>query len=162
MDHLLDQTTQRQKEFHGKRDGDARWRQAYYAAQRWRRNQCLRLIEQTQRNRCLANSGVVHADYRCLIEPRRGAAQFGPIRRHFGATSSAGAGSSFGPCHGAPPRPSGDTPLGPQREDPRGLGSIVIPVARALPAISGGFRTLGALRPPRFASQIFFSKESET
>lgn len=38
--------------------------QAYSSAQGWQRNQCNRLVDQTERERCLANTSVSYDDYR--------------------------------------------------------------------------------------------------
>ncbi len=40
------------------------WQQAYSAAQGWQRNQCYRLVEQTERERCLNNTNMPYEDYR--------------------------------------------------------------------------------------------------
>lgn len=40
------------------------WQQAYSAGQGWQRNACNRLIEQTERERCLSNANVSYEDYR--------------------------------------------------------------------------------------------------
>jgi hypothetical protein len=40
------------------------WQQAYSASQTWQRNACNRLIEQTERERCLSNAAMTYEDYR--------------------------------------------------------------------------------------------------
>lgn len=40
------------------------WQQAFLSAQGWQRNQCYRLPEQIDRERCLANSSMSYDDYR--------------------------------------------------------------------------------------------------
>jgi hypothetical protein len=40
------------------------WQQAYYGAQESQRNACNRLIEQTERERCLSNANMSYEDYR--------------------------------------------------------------------------------------------------
>ncbi len=40
------------------------WQQAYSAGQTWQRNACNRLIEQTERERCLSNASMPYDDYR--------------------------------------------------------------------------------------------------
>jgi hypothetical protein len=44
------------------------WQQAYSAGQQWQRNACNRLVEQTERERCLSNANMSYADYRRQIE----------------------------------------------------------------------------------------------
>jgi hypothetical protein len=44
------------------------WQQAYSAGQGWQRNQCTRLIEQTERERCLSNANMPYEDYRRQAE----------------------------------------------------------------------------------------------
>jgi len=44
------------------------WQQAYSAAQEWQRNQCNRLTEQTERDRCLNNTKMSYEDYRRQTE----------------------------------------------------------------------------------------------
>ena len=39
------------------------WQQAYSSAQGWQRNRCNRLVEETERERCLANSSMSYDDY---------------------------------------------------------------------------------------------------
>jgi hypothetical protein len=40
------------------------WQQAYSASQTWQRNACNRLIEQTERERCLGSTNMTYGDYR--------------------------------------------------------------------------------------------------
>jgi uncharacterized membrane protein len=40
------------------------WQQAYDSAQGWQRNACYRIIEQTERDRCLAGTGMSYEQYR--------------------------------------------------------------------------------------------------
>ena len=40
------------------------WQQAYSAGQEWQRNSCNRLIEPTERERCLSNNSMSYDDYR--------------------------------------------------------------------------------------------------
>ncbi len=40
------------------------WQQAYSAGQAWQRNACNRLVEQTERERCLSNTNMPYDDYR--------------------------------------------------------------------------------------------------
>ena len=44
------------------------WQQAYSASQTWQRNACNRLIEQTERERCLSNTNMTYDDYRRQTE----------------------------------------------------------------------------------------------
>jgi hypothetical protein len=44
------------------------WQQGYLAAQEWQRNQCNRLIEQSERERCLSNTKMSYEDYRRQTE----------------------------------------------------------------------------------------------
>jgi hypothetical protein len=44
------------------------WQQAYSSTQGWQQNQCYRLVEQTERERCLANASTSYDDYRRQIE----------------------------------------------------------------------------------------------
>ena len=44
------------------------WQQAYWASQGWQRNQCNRLVEQTERERCLRNANMPYEDYRRQTE----------------------------------------------------------------------------------------------
>jgi hypothetical protein len=44
------------------------WQQAYSAAQEWQRNQCNRLTEQTERDRCLNSTKMSYEDYRRQTE----------------------------------------------------------------------------------------------
>jgi hypothetical protein len=44
------------------------WQQAYSAGQGWQRNQCNRLVEQTERERCLSNANMPYEDYRRQTE----------------------------------------------------------------------------------------------
>jgi hypothetical protein len=47
------------------------WQQAYSAAQSWQRNACHRLVEQTERERCLSNTNMTYQDYRHQVEAKR-------------------------------------------------------------------------------------------
>jgi hypothetical protein len=47
------------------------WQQAYSAGQQWQRNACNRLIEQTERERCLRNANMPYEDYRRQSEGTR-------------------------------------------------------------------------------------------
>ena len=40
------------------------WQQAYSAGQTYQRNACNRLIEQTERERCLSNTNMTYENYR--------------------------------------------------------------------------------------------------
>jgi hypothetical protein len=40
------------------------WQQAYSSGQGWQRNACNRLVEQTERERCLSNANMSYEDYR--------------------------------------------------------------------------------------------------
>jgi hypothetical protein len=40
------------------------WQQAYSAGQTWQRNACNKLVEQTERDRCLSNANLSYDDYR--------------------------------------------------------------------------------------------------
>jgi len=40
----------------------------YYVAQAWQRGSCTRLVEQTERERCLSNTNMSYEDYRRHIE----------------------------------------------------------------------------------------------
>jgi hypothetical protein len=44
------------------------WRQAYSSGQAWQRNACNRLIEQTERERCLRNADLPYDEYRRQTE----------------------------------------------------------------------------------------------
>jgi hypothetical protein len=44
------------------------WQQAYSSAQGWQRNQCYRLVEQTERDRCLSNANMAYEDYQRQTE----------------------------------------------------------------------------------------------
>ena len=44
------------------------WRQAYSAGQGWQCNECNRLVEQTERERCLSNANMSYEDYRRQTE----------------------------------------------------------------------------------------------
>jgi len=44
------------------------WQQAYSASQSWQRNACNRLVEQTERERCLSNTNMTYDDYRRKTE----------------------------------------------------------------------------------------------
>ena len=51
--------------------GGCAWQQGYLAAQGWQRNACYRLVEQTERDRCLARTNVTYDDYRRQAEPKK-------------------------------------------------------------------------------------------
>ena len=40
------------------------WQQAYSSAQGWQRSACYRLVEQAERDRCLANAAMPYDEYR--------------------------------------------------------------------------------------------------
>jgi len=40
------------------------WQQAYSTAQEWQRSQCNRIVEQAERERCLANASMTYDEYR--------------------------------------------------------------------------------------------------
>ena len=40
------------------------WQQGYLSAQGWQRNQCQRLPDQTERERCLASGAMSYDEYR--------------------------------------------------------------------------------------------------
>ena len=40
------------------------WQQAFLSAQGWQRNQCYKLPEQIDRERCLASNSMSYSDYR--------------------------------------------------------------------------------------------------
>jgi hypothetical protein len=40
------------------------WQQAYSGGQTWQRNACNRLVEQTERDRCLRNADLPYKEYR--------------------------------------------------------------------------------------------------
>jgi len=40
------------------------WQQAYSAGQEWQRNACNRLLEQSERERCLSSASMSYDDYR--------------------------------------------------------------------------------------------------
>jgi len=40
------------------------WQQGYLSAQGWQRNQCQKLPDQTERERCLANTAMSYDQYR--------------------------------------------------------------------------------------------------
>ncbi len=44
------------------------WQQAYSAGQQWQRNACNRLVEQTERERCLQSTNMSYEDYRRQAE----------------------------------------------------------------------------------------------
>ena len=44
------------------------WQQAYFAGQQWQRNACNRLVEQTERERCLSTANMSYEDYRRQTE----------------------------------------------------------------------------------------------
>jgi hypothetical protein len=45
------------------------WQQAYHVSQAWQRSSCTRLVEQTERDRCLSNSNMLsYDDYRRQTE----------------------------------------------------------------------------------------------
>lgn len=44
------------------------WQQAYLSAQGWQRNQCNRLVEPTEGERCLTNANMPYDDYRRRTE----------------------------------------------------------------------------------------------
>ena len=44
------------------------WQQAYSAGQQWQRNACNRLVEQTERERCLQSTNMSYGDYRRQAE----------------------------------------------------------------------------------------------
>jgi hypothetical protein len=44
------------------------WQQAFLSAQGWQRNQCNRLTEQAERDRCLKNTKMSYEDYRRQTE----------------------------------------------------------------------------------------------
>ena len=46
------------------------WQRAYYGARESPRNACNRLIEQTERERCLSNANMSFEDYRLHTERR--------------------------------------------------------------------------------------------
>ena len=43
------------------------WQQAYTSAQGWQRNTCYRLVDATERERCLGTSGMPYDEYRRRI-----------------------------------------------------------------------------------------------
>jgi len=47
------------------------WEQAYSAGQQWQRHQCNRLVEQTERERCLRNANMPYENYRRQSEGTR-------------------------------------------------------------------------------------------
>jgi len=47
------------------------WQQFYSAGQEWQRNACNRLLEQTERDRCLASSSMSYDDYRRRADPTK-------------------------------------------------------------------------------------------
>jgi hypothetical protein len=55
------------------------WQQAYASAQNWQRQSCYRLVEQIDRDRCLANTGMPYDDYRRRTAD--GAASSGPSKQ---------------------------------------------------------------------------------
>ena len=40
------------------------WQQAYSGGQEWQRNACNRLLEQSERERCLSSASMSYEDYR--------------------------------------------------------------------------------------------------
>ena len=44
------------------------WQLAYYTGQAWQRSSCTRLVEQTERDRCLSNANMSYDDYRRQTE----------------------------------------------------------------------------------------------
>jgi len=44
------------------------WQQAYFVAQQWQRNECNRLVEQAERDRCVRNATMSYEDYRRQTE----------------------------------------------------------------------------------------------
>ncbi len=44
------------------------WQQAYSSAQGWQQNQCNRLVDQTERDRCVAKTNMSYDDYQRKIE----------------------------------------------------------------------------------------------
>jgi hypothetical protein len=44
------------------------WQQLYSAGQEWQRNSCNRLIEATERERCLNSNSIAYDDYRRRTE----------------------------------------------------------------------------------------------
>jgi hypothetical protein len=44
------------------------WQQAYASAQGWQRNACYRVIDQTERDRCLTNTNMSYDEYRSRSE----------------------------------------------------------------------------------------------
>ena len=45
------------------------WQQlGYFAGQQWQRNACNRLVEQTERDRCVSNANMSYEDYRRQTE----------------------------------------------------------------------------------------------
>jgi hypothetical protein len=47
------------------------WQQGYSASQTWQRNACNRLVEQTERERCLSNTNMTYDDYRRQVEAKK-------------------------------------------------------------------------------------------
>jgi len=47
------------------------WQQAYYGGQGWQRNMCNKLVDQTERERCLSNANMTYEDYRRQTEGSR-------------------------------------------------------------------------------------------
>jgi hypothetical protein len=45
------------------------WQQAYSASQNWQRNACNKLLEQTERERCLSNTYMTYDEYRRNTRP---------------------------------------------------------------------------------------------
>lgn len=54
------------------------WQQAYASAQNWQRESCYRLVDQVERDRCLATTRMPYDDYRRRAAD--GAASAGPSR----------------------------------------------------------------------------------
>ena len=44
------------------------WQHAYSAVQGWQRNECNRLVEQTERERCLGKANMSYEEYRRQTE----------------------------------------------------------------------------------------------
>ena len=47
------------------------WQQAYSAGQEWQRNACNRLLEQSERDRCLSGTSMSYDDYRRRTDATR-------------------------------------------------------------------------------------------
>jgi hypothetical protein len=48
--------------------GGCTWQQAYSAGQIYQRNACYKLVDQTERDRCLANANISYDEYRRGVE----------------------------------------------------------------------------------------------